>query len=252
MGFGAVKRRIRYALKGVDALPGMQMDGVRVTDKNTSFLDDPKFQAAWEFARKGNEEAWYKLGYVPDIRWRAHVCCWAAHNVANLEGDFVEFGVHGGILSMAVCHYLDFAKADKKFYLFDTYEGIPTDGLSGVDLTEADKRNSSLYFDVFKIATRNFSPFPNAVLVKGTLPTTLDATPISKIAYLSVDLNSTRYEKECIERTWDRIVPGGHIVLDDYAHKRHEDQYDMWNQFTAERGHMVLTLPTGQGLIVKH
>lgn len=230
----------------------MEMDNVRVVKKNTSFLDEPRFKAAWEFSRKGNEEAWKKQGNVPDIRWRAHVCCWAAHNVSGLEGDFVEFGVHGGLLSMAICHYLDFAKADKRFYLFDTYEGIPTGDLSGEEKATADTRNGSYYFDVFAIATRNFAPFPNAVLVKGALPKTLNETPISKIAYLSIDLNSARYERECIERVWDRIVPGGHVVLDDYAFKNHEDQYDMWNEFTASRGHMVLTLPTGQGLIVKH
>ncbi len=72
------------------------------------------------------------------------------------------------------------------------------------------------------------------------------------IAYLSVDLNVAKYEQQCIERVWDRLVPGAHIVLDDYAFVGHEDQYDMWNEFTSLKNHMVLTLPTGQGLIIKN
>ncbi|MBP1882377.1 TylF/MycF/NovP-related O-methyltransferase [Sinorhizobium mexicanum] len=252
MRFRELRKRARYVAHGDKSLPGLEMDGFRVLNKNTSFLDDPKFDAAWRFAEQGNKEAWAKLGHVPDVRWRAHVCCWAALNASKLEGDFVEFGVNAGLFSMTVCDYLDFDKLNKQFYLFDTYEGIPTQGLASSEKAIAIKRNNKFYIDVYDIAKRNFARFPNASLVKGALPQTLDVTAIEKISYLSVDLNSARYEKECIERVWDRIVPGGHIVLDDYAFKDLEEQYDMWNEFTAKRAHMVLTLPTGQGLIIKH
>lgn len=67
-----------------------------------------------------------------------------------------------------------------------------------------------------------------------------------------MDLNSARYEKECIVRVSDGIVPGGHIVLEDYAFKDLGEQYDMRNESTAKRALMVLILPTGKGLIVKH
>jgi O-methyltransferase len=53
---------------------------------------------------------------VPDIRWRAHVAIWAAANGLNIEGAFVECGVHTGLLSLAICHYLGFNQLNKKFF----------------------------------------------------------------------------------------------------------------------------------------
>ncbi|MFB9952241.1 TylF/MycF/NovP-related O-methyltransferase [Rhizobium puerariae] len=251
MGVREFKRRVNYFLNGDRSLPGFHSDNLRVVRKNIGFLDEPKFKKAWEFARDGNIKAWGKKRSVPDIRWRAHVCCWAARNALNLEGDFVEFGVNAGLLSATVCKYLDFQTLDRSFWLFDTFAGIPIEPLTGKAAIKAIKQNDGLYSDIYDIAVRNFSDFPNAKLIRGRLPETLDGTPIRKIAYLSVDLNVAQYEKECIERVWDRITSGAPIILDDYAFADHEDQYQMWNEFAALRGQMILTLPTGQGLLIK-
>ena len=51
------------------------------------------------------------------------------------------------------------------------------------------------------------------------------------------------------EAIWDRLTPGGMIVLDDYGFGGHEEQRAAWDAFTAARGARVLALPTGQGLI---
>ena len=87
-------------------------DGMALIGKNTSFIDDPRFSAAWRKAVEGNVEGW--RGNVPDIRWRAHVACWAASHALTLDGDFVECGVHTGLLSLTVCNYLDFNRTGRK------------------------------------------------------------------------------------------------------------------------------------------
>lgn len=227
-------------------------DGLGVRRKNLDFLNEFKFKAAWENSVALNRDGWAKVkGGVPDIRWRAHVCCWAAQHGLSLEGDFVECGVHTGILSLVVAERYDFASVPKTFWLFDTYEGIPLEGLDADAKAHAQGLNETIYFDVFKIATRNFSKFPNARLVKGILPQSLESATIEKIAYLSVDLNHAAAEKATIEALWDKLVPGAVVVIDDYAFENHEDQYAMWNDFASSKGKMVLTLPTGQGILIK-
>ena len=42
-----------------------------------------------------------------------------------LAGDFVECGTNTGIMSLAICKYIDFNNTGKRFFLFDTYCGIP-------------------------------------------------------------------------------------------------------------------------------
>jgi len=50
---------------------------------------------------------------------------------------------------------------------------------------------------------------------------------------------------------FDRVVPGGAIVFDDYGWNGYRPQKDAEDAFLAARGYSVLELPTGQGLLIK-
>ncbi len=229
--------------------PEYEANGLAVKNRKLDFLDEPRFVAAWEAAVAGNREGWPRK--MPDIRWRAHMACWAGRHALTLEGDFVECGVHTGLLSMTVCHYLDFATLARRFWLFDTFAGIPVDTLPAAERDKAEAFNESHYFDVWEIAERNFAPYPNAQLVRGVLPGSLAEAELARIAYLSVDLNSASAEKAVMEALWERLAPGAPVLIDDYAFKGHDDQYETWNAFASSRGRMIATLPTGQGLLLR-
>jgi hypothetical protein len=228
-----------------------QADGLAVAGKNLAFLDEPAFKAAWEFSRELNKEGW--RGNVPDVRWRAHVACWSAKHCLSVPGDFAEFGVHTGIFSLTICKMHDFGSVPKAYHLFDTFNGIPlTSAMSDEERDFAAEINRQLYFDCFAIAQRNFSHFPNARLVRGILPQSLEPKPFAKLAFVHIDLNNSVAEMEVIAAIWDDISPGGIVLLDDYNFSGYEAQHEGWNAFCGARGHMVLSLPTGQGLIVRH
>lgn len=224
-------------------------DGMFIEGRNLAFLQEPNFAQAWEESRIGNIEGW--PNGVPDARWRARITLWAAQNGLRLKGDFVECGVHTGLFSLTICHALNFASLDRKFYLFDTYDGIPLKGLKGDELTRAKNSNAEYYKDVYAIAQRNFAPFANACLIKGILPSSLEDANIQSIAYLSIDLNNALAEKQVIEKLWDKVVSGAAIIVDDYLWNTHETQYKMWNEFAHNKGTYIAPLPTGQGLIIK-
>lgn len=229
--------------------PEYEANGLAVKNRRLDFLSEPRFAAAWAAAVEGNREGWpHKM---PDIRWRAHMACWAARHALTLEGDFVECGVHTGLLSMTVCHFLDFASVPRSFWLFDTFAGIPVDRLPEAERASAEAMNRSHYFDCWEIAQRNFAPWPNARLLRGILPESLASADLDRIAYLSVDLNSAAGERAVIDALWERLSPGAVVLIDDYAFKGHDQQYDMWNGFAAEYGRMIATLPTGQGLLLR-
>ena len=229
--------------------------GFAVSRINTSFLHDPVFEGAWENARLLNKEGWASQGSVPDIRWRAHVACWAASSAlrACAGGDLAEFGVHTGIISLMLCRATDFIERGRKLYLFDTFDGIPElDSLSDTDAIRAREHNASLYFDCYKLVERNFKEYGNSVeIVRGILPDTLEDAEIKTLCFAHIDLNNAPAEMAVIERIWDRILPSGMILLDDYGWTAYKPQYDAWNDFCDRMGHRILTLPTGQGLIMK-
>lgn len=216
-------------------------DGLGVIGKNLGFMEDPAFRIGWQKAVDGNLSAWG--GTPPDIRWRAHAALWAARHGLNLEGDFVECGVFLGLLSLTICHALEIEKSNKTFYLFDTYNGMPSDS--------PNQKTAHLYFDCYEQAKKNFAPFNNAHLVRGVLPDSLSEAPLKKIAYLSIDLNHAPAERAVIDELWEHLTPSAIVLIDDYAFRGHEDQYATWNDFAAANGVSILTIPTGQGILIK-
>lgn len=64
-------------------------------------------------------------------------------------------------------------------------------------------------------------------------------------------MNIVAPEIATIEHFWGRLVPGAVVVLDDYAWKAHEVQKQAFDRFAADHQVEILTLPTGQGLLLK-
>src|SRR5262249_22256686 len=94
--------------------------------------------------------------------------------------------------------------------------------------------------------------FPNARIVKGVVPSSFEQGSPSAIAFLHLDMNAAQAELLALEKLFDRISPGGIIVLDDYGWLVYRAQTIALREYFESRGHSVLELPTGQGMVVKH
>lgn len=230
--------------------PDYDEDYLTVWNKKLDFLTDEKFKTSYaEGIGSG-----HKIGDGGDlgIRWRVHVICWAARMASKIEGDFVECGVNTGIFSLAAMTYTDFDQLGKKFYLFDTFDGVPEDQMT--DLEKSDgrvERYQNFYFDCYELAQNNFKKFHSAVLVRGKVPDTLTSVSIDKVAYLSIDMNIAYPELSALNHFWPKLSPGGMVVLDDYAWMAHSYRKRDFDNFAAENSTEILTLPTGQGLMIK-
>jgi O-methyltransferase len=241
---GKIRQRLSRLLwpQVADSAWTYDSDGFR-TQHSAAFLRDPRFVAAYAQAQAIG--AWNGA----DIRWRAYTVCWAAMRGASLEGDFVECGVDRGGFSRAAMDYIGFAEMpEKKFYLIDTFEGIPLDTLTDDPNREFLRK---AYQPAYESVVRTFSPFPNAVIVRGKVPEVLPAVAAEKVCYLCIDLNTAGPSVAAAEFFWDRLVSGATIVLDDYAQTFFKGMQEGLDQFARRRGVEVLSLPTGQGLIFK-
>jgi O-methyltransferase len=178
-----------------------------------------------------------------------HVACWAATQAAQLEGEFCECGVYRGGLARAIVDYVGFGDLDKAFYLFDTFEGIPETAIS-----QAERQLGRLpgeYDESYQAVRETFRNFANVHIVRGVVPEVLSLVEIERVAYLSLDMNVYQPEIAAAEHFWPRIVSGGIILLDDYGFRAHRLQKVAMDAFAQERGTEILSLPTGQGLLVK-
>jgi macrocin-O-methyltransferase TylF-like protien len=236
--------RLPGAKRFYDALrllfrPTYREDGL-VTVHNADFLRDPLFQHAYEAAIRQQSGV--------NIQWRAHVTQWAGYHAKGLRGDFVECGVNRAFLSTSLMAYVDFkSMSDRKFYLFDTFSGLVPELVTGDD--KAAYRNE--YPDCYEFVRTSFKDYPNVVIVRGPVPLTLSEVDIRRVAYLSIDMNCAGPEEEALRYFWPKMESGGIIVLDDYGFSGHESQKRAADEFAAFVGVKVLSLPTGQGVILK-
>ncbi len=198
------------------------------------------------------EQAGAATGSWANVHWRVHTILWAANQSIQVEGDFVECGTHKGGFARAIVDYVDLAKANKKLYLLDTFEGLKDELLTDKEIAAGKKEHfQHEYSDCYAEVVKTFEAFPFVKIIKGTVPETLPQVVSDKIAFLSIDMNCIAPEIAALNYFWDKISKGGIIVLDDYAYVTCDLQYEEHNAWAAEKGIKILTLPTGQGLIVK-
>lgn len=249
-------RSVEDGLRRLDAVfrsANYNADSLMVFHKNVSFLRNEAFMQAYRAGVHSGHKMGRKSGIGEDIHleWRVHVACWAAARARRLEGSFVECGVNTGILSLAVCHWIDFNATGKDFFLFDTFCGIPEEQMAAQERQQRIHENQEIYEECYDLVCRNFAAFPRAHLVRGMVPGTLRTANIEKVCYLSIDMNIAEPEIAAMEYFWDRLVPGATVILDDYGWAGYELQQKEHDRFAASKGVPILLLPTGQGLIIK-
>jgi len=174
--------------------------------------------------------------------WRFHVLCWAARHAVRLEGDFVECGVYRGTSCAIVARALRFETLDRRLWLYDLFDHSTR---SSGKLMPG--HGAGLAGEVAK----RFRSYPNVTIVKGFVPDSFEQGVPERIAWFHLDLNDAVAETAALERLFDRITPGGLLILDDYGWRTYPGQKEAADRFAAARGHHILELPTGQGLLIK-
>jgi len=215
------------------------------------FLKDKKFLDSYNEGKKtGALDV-----HGGDIHYRAYFAVYFANLCKSLDGDFLECGVGKGLLAKTIVTYLNFNLVDKDFYLVDTFEGIPISQA----MTEEEEKSMewlnlhSFKGDYFQEIQKTFANYKRVKLIKGQVPEILKNIKTEKISFISMDMNNAFAEMKCIEYFWSKITKHGVVLLDDYAYSvQFKEQKKSWDEFAKGKGIEILTLPTGQGLLIKY
>jgi hypothetical protein len=117
-------------------------------------------------------------------------------------------------------------------------------------LAEASMARGSYVTDLERVRA-NFAEWHNAVIIQGVVPDILPTISITHVAFLHIDMNCAYPERAAFEFFWERLSPGGMVLLDDFAHRGYEQQAIEIAALASAKGVEVLSVPTGQGIIVK-
>jgi hypothetical protein len=163
--------------------------------------------------------------------------------VRNVEGDIVECGVsvgHGALLFLLLSEYLG---VERTYYGFDSFEGLPDpserDGITPI-------KEKGLYANppatVLKVLRDGRLP-ENVIqdrvrLVKGWFSDTISKYD-GRIALLHLDCDLYDSYKTCLEALYDKVVPGGVIMFDEYADERWTGARTAIDEFFAGKPEII-------------
>ena len=180
----------------------------------------------------------------------------------GIPGDIVECGVwRGGSMQAVALTLLEQGETTRRLHLFDTFEGMSapteldrrTDGTPAeVLLREHDKDHRVWGVAGIEDVTAGMSEtgYPSELVDyhQGMVEHTIPAQAPDRIAVLRLDTDwyeSTAHE---LEHLWDRLSPGGVLIVDDYG------DWDgarlATEEFLARTDEPLLLLPLGTGRIL--
>lgn len=175
----------------------------------------------WDFE---NGYHWYS---PPD-----RMCKLLAHfelykKIIDLPGDVLEFGVYkaASLIRFATFRHALEALKSRRIVGFDAFGEFPTEDINKRADREFIQRfetagGPGLTIDEILIALELKGMRDNIDLVGGdireSLPIYLSDNPHTKIALLHLDLDVYEPTLFALENLWERIVPGGLVIIDDY------------------------------------
>jgi hypothetical protein len=146
--------------------------------------------------------------------------------ILDLPGHIFELGVYKGASLVRLATFRDALENDfsRKIVGFDAFGGFPTKKLELKEDFHFVKKFEDLGGDGLKkdeiSSILKSKGFENFELVEGnvfdTLPVYLEKNPETRISFLHLDMDVKEPTDFALEKLYERVVPGGLIVFDDY------------------------------------
>jgi O-methyltransferase len=166
----------------------------------------------------------------------------AAHVFAHgIAGDFLEAGVlQGGASIFLRALQVAYGHEDRATWLADSFEGPPPatldlDRRHAPAFTEGHDPWLSASVEAVQDNFRTYDLLSDRVrFLAGRFADTLAAAPIERLAILRFDAGLYTAAMEVLDHLYDKVSPGGFIVIDDY--QNFEPCRTAVDEFRARRG----------------
>jgi O-methyltransferase len=209
-----------------------------------------KSQLIWqsdpEFLRIREEAA--RRGIVGIPNDRCYMLLEAARLTRRLSGDMAECGVRHGKSSLFLL-----SASDKRLHAFDSFAGLsaPTAADRGADgKTSWTSGELAVAETVFLANLRGFEE--RIALHTGWIPERFADVAASRFCLVHIDVDLYEPTRDSVQFFYERTVPGGFIICDDYGSAYCPGAKKAIDEFFADKPEPVLALTTGQSLVIKH
>jgi hypothetical protein len=144
-----------------------------------------------------------------------------------IPGDFLEAGVcKGGAAIFMRALQVAHGAGERRTWLVDSFAGVPpsdapADSRYDVHLEEGRRPWLACSQEQVREHFRRYGLLdPNVRFLPGWLADTLPSAETGPLAILRLDVDLYSSTAECLDLLYDRVSPGGFVIVDDYGHYR--------------------------------
>jgi hypothetical protein len=186
---------------------------------------------------------------IPDER------CFVLHSIARalarVPGDITECGSRQGRSAWFILSSIG-DLSSRAFRIFDSFAGLsdPSKHDERPGGASAWRRGDLATSEAALI--RNLEPFQRSVhIYKGWIPSRFNEVSDRKFALVHVDVDLYEPTRASLEFFYERTVPRGMIVCDDYGSVYCPGARKAMDDFFADKPEPIIHLPTGQAIVTK-
>lgn len=140
----------------------------------------------------------------------------------NIPGDLIETGVwRGGATIFMRAHLAAHEVSDRTVWVADSFDGLPPPSIQedqGYDLSKWHHPILAVGEDRVRDLFRRYDLLDDKVrFLPGWFKDTLHKAPIRQLALLRLDGDLYESTMDALEALYDKVVPGGFVIVDDYG-----------------------------------
>lgn len=165
----------------------------------------------------------------------------------NIEGAIAELGVFRGFNASVMNHFFP----DRKFYLFDTFEGFDPRDLEAEEQLGYKTNNHDDFSDTnIELVMSKMSHKENIIVRKGWFPDSAVGLEDETFCFVSIDADL--YQPIYVGLHWfyPRLAKGGYIIVDDFNWSDYPGAKKAVHDFSREVGISYIPIPNTTGSVV--
>jgi len=165
----------------------------------------------------------------------------------DVAGDFAELGVHMGHSAKVLADVIAAHEADRRLYLFDTFEGFDERDLDGVDADQP-----AIYGDTSLLTVQQYIGHGDVCRYRpGYFPDTAEGMP-SDATFALVHLDCDLYEptRAALDFFYPRLSTGALVIVHDYSSGHWPGVPQAVHEFLTDKPERLLLLPDKSGSAV--
>jgi len=168
------------------------------------------------------------------------------------RGNIAECGCFRGLSAYQIATRLKERGFKKKFYLFDSFEGLSTFDKKDLSDYVADYDSRRKEFACSEDIVRgNLNEFNFIEYKKGWIPNRFNEVSEDTFVFVHIDVDLYEPTKQALEFFYPRVLKDGVIVFDDYGFLGFPGAKQAVDEFMRDKKDFFISLPSSNAFLIK-